>query len=237
MATLIFAQAKAIRKKVLATVKLHADCGSDKPVDVIANSVIEGSRHEFREILKIARLLHEDYEETIKLSATNWYFITIRPKPGISFLDLYYLVHKYVNRAFMIEYTLTFEQKDPEGSGQGFHCHIVANTKHRSKGEVLRDTVSTFKTIAADNCIDVKTTKNPKDIINNYMIAYKSDDDHKITTKQGDAIWRERMELQDIYENDIPFVESSREWAKCITQVPKELSSSPVTAPIIVELN
>lgn len=243
MASLIFAHAKTIRRKVKDTLKtydtIHGDDNYDR--DAVSASVIEASRHEFREILKIARLLHEDYQEISQSTAINWYFVTIRPKPGICFTELYGLVYKFVNRAFMKEYTLTFEQKDPEGSGKGFHCHIVCNTSHRSKGELLRDTKSTFNKIAAENCIDVKTTKNPKDIIENYMIAYKSDDDHKIETKNGDAIWRTKMSLSDIYENELPDWHRTnypKEWVAC--KFPESLSSSPVTATnstIVVQLD
>lgn len=232
MASLIFAHAKTIRRKVIQRLKEQDDIwGVDNyDRDAVSTSTIETSRHEFREILKIARLLHEDYQEISQSTAINWYFVTIRPKPGICFAELYTLVYKFVNRAFMKEYTLTFEQKDELGSGKGFHCHIVCNTSHRSKGEALRDTKSTFNKIAAENCIDVKTTKNPKDIVDNYMIAYKSDDDHKIKTKDGDAIWRSKMKLSDIYDNELPDWRTNypKEWVNC--KFPELLSSSPVTA-------
>jgi len=233
MASLIFAHAKQIRRKVIKRLEEQDDIWGRDNYDrtAVANATIEASRNEFREILQIARLLHQDYQEISQSTAINWYFVTIRPKPGVCFTELYALTHKFVNRAFMKEYTLTFEQKDPEGSGKGFHCHIVCNTNHRSKGELLRDTKSTFNKICADNCIDIKTTKNPKDIVDNYMIAYKSEDDHKIKTKNGDAIWRTKMSLSDIYENEMPDWHRTNyplEWLNC--KFPESLSSSPETA-------
>lgn len=230
MASLIFAQAKSIRRKVKETVKQHAELFGDDNIDrdAIGNAVIENNRYEFREILKIAKLLHEDYQEVTNAVATNWYFITIRPKPGVTFYEFYHLVDKYVQRKCINSFTLTFEQKDPEGSGKGFHCHIVTDTKHRSKAECLRDTISTFNKVCADNCIDVKPTRNPKDIVNKYMIAYESDDGHKIATKAGDAIWRSKMKLADIYENQLDVVYPPYEiWKGCTTG---PLSSSPETA-------
>lgn len=241
MASLIFAHAKTIRRKVKDTLKLHDELhGSNYDRDAVSASVLEAHRAEFREILKIAQLLHADYQEITQQSAINWYFITVRPKPGTKFIDFYELVYKYVNRAFMIEYTLTFEQKSELGTGDGFHCHIVANTKHRSKAECLRDTTSTFNKVCADNCIDVKTTKNPDDIINNYMIEYKSDDDHKIVTKEGDKIWRTNMLLCDIYKNELMPVQEIMHKLPGWQRATVALSSSPVTvqdSTIVVQLD
>lgn len=195
---------------------------------------IEGERAKFRGILEIAQLLHADYEEVVSKKTTNWYFVTVRPKPGVTWEQFYILTYKYVRRAFMVEYKLSFEQKSQEGTGEGFHVHIVCNTKHRSKGEILRDTISTFTKVADANCVDVKPTRNPEDIVNNYLLEYKSDDDHKTGTKEGDRIWRERINLKDLYENNLTEYE----------EVPRLLSSSPRqqhivenhSKPIIIEM-
>lgn len=204
MATLIFAQAKSIRKKVKDAIKLHERCESGIDTSRISDSIIEAQRHEFREILKIAKLLHDDYKEITQSETSNWFFISVRPKPGVSFEQFYALCYKYVNRAFMISYKLSFEQKDTEGNGNGFHAHIVCDTKHRSKGECLRDTISSFHKVCEENCIDVQVTKNPEDIVNNYLLNYKSEDEHKAPTQAGDKIWRNRLGLADLYDNDLP---------------------------------
>lgn len=129
MATLIFAQAKYIRR-----LQLDAIRNNDNPAisnDFIADSILEIQSTEFRNILEISMLLNEDFKES-NGSTTNWFFISIRPKPCVEFKDFYKLVKKYVERLFMIEYKLSFEQKDELGSGKGFHVHIVCFTKHGS---------------------------------------------------------------------------------------------------------
>lgn len=203
MSTLIFAQAKSIRKKVKDAIKFNDDINSGICSEDIAEAVVAQQRTEFREILRIAKLLHDDYKEIVSKETTNWYFVTIRPRPGIEFTEFKKQVIKYVNRSFMINYTLSFEQKSLIGNGDGFHVHIVCDTNHRSKAECLRDTTSTFKNFCEPNCVDVKTTRNPKDIINNYLVEYKSDDEHKIDTKDGDVIWRNRLGLLNLYENNL----------------------------------
>jgi len=230
MASLIFAHAKSIYNKTQKHVSQQRDLaeamGDDFDAHATRAKFIERERTKFRDILEIAQLLHEDYKEVTKLETTNWFFITVRPRPGITFEQFYDIVHKYVKRAFMMDYKLSFEQKDPAGSGNGFHVHIVCYTKHRSKKECLRDTISSFRKICEENCIDVQTTRNPEDIVTNYLLNYKSEDEHKAPTQEGDRIWRTRIGLADLYDNDLPM--------GCL--------SSPGTAlnipsgPVIIEL-
>lgn len=213
MASLIFAQAKSIRKSALKQANMWRDNAAalgtslTEAYDKGYELAITTSRNEFREIIAIATLLHEDYKEVSQLSPINYYFITIRPDEKLIDFDSFYtLVKKFINRACFIDYTLSFEQKGitDETLGVGFHCHIVANMTQRSRKEALRDTQSTFKSCTAPNCIDVKTTRNPKELVENYMIAYESDDGHKIVTKTWDEKWRESKGLQNTYEEALP---------------------------------
>lgn len=205
MASLIFAHAKSIynkSKRYESELRdIHGD-GFDTSAGVAR--LIENERSRFRDILSIAQLLHEDYVEVTGGKAHNWYFITIRPKPGITFEEFYILTYKFVNRAFMLDYKLVFEQKSLTGEGDGFHLHMICNTKHRSKGEILRDAKSSFNKVADENCVCVKTTRNPEEMFTKYCIEYASDDGHKEATRDGDRIWRNKMNLADVYENDLP---------------------------------
>lgn len=135
------------------------------------------------------------------------YFITIRPDASkISFKDFYNQVKHFVDRKCFKEFKLSFEQKgtSEETLGQGFHVHIVANMSQRSKGEVLRDTQSTFSNCTAPNCIQVLTTKNPQELVDKYLINYESDDQHKEITKSWDALWRQRNHLESLYVTPLP---------------------------------
>lgn len=215
MAQLIFAQAKSIRKKALKEVNKLPDVYTSESIypgvdhdlrNRTYNAIVEKERHEFCEILKIAKMLHNNYENMCERTATNWYFITVRPRPNSSLPEFTALIEKYVNRAFVLDYTLSLEQKDINGSGEGFHTHIILNSKHRSKGECLRDTISTFAKVADNNCIEVKPTRNPQDIIQKYMVEYESEDNHKASTKQGDELWRKNNNILPLYDkNDNPF--------------------------------
>lgn len=199
--------------------------GADYDTTAAIEQFINREDARFERICILAQRFGETYQRVTKLEITNYYFISVRPKPGVKFEEFYKLTYKYVNRAFMISYKLSFEQKSIEGNGDGFHVHIVCSTKHRSKGECLRDTISSFRKICEENCIDVQTTKNPESIVNNYLIEYKSEDEHKSPTREGDKVWRKKLGLQDLYDNDL---------SGCL--------SSPGTAikkvePFIVEIN
>lgn len=217
MAQLIFAQAKSIYRAAYKQSQIIDDAELS---ETLYNGVIKAKRHEFKKILEIAQLLHDDYEEVCNKKVRNWYFVTIRPdETKCTFEDFYKLVKKYINRRFMKDFTLSFEQKGitDDDMGKGFHCHIVCNTTHRSKGECLRDTISTFSGIAAQNCIDIKTTRNPDHIIEGYLTNYESDDNHKIVTKDTDYKWRLKYSLKSLYtsgddfEDDIFSIKSGTE--------------------------
>lgn len=135
----------------------------------------------------------------------SWYFITVRP-PSDNFQAFYTAIAKTLQRKCFLRFLASFEQKGVTEStlGEGYHVHIVAKMRQRSKGEVLRDLASSLRTICAENFIDVKVTKNGEQMFRRYCIDYESEDGHKIVTKEFDALWRRRMNLQDYYDDVMP---------------------------------
>lgn len=220
MASLIFAQAKSIRKKALLkkgmTRNIFENNGYDETtIKEKANEAyeleIECECKEFIEICKIAKKLHKLYKEEFGEDVYNWYNISIRPNENkITFYEFYDYIRKLVERKCFIQFHLVFEQKGESDSdiGKGFHAHIVANMNQRSRGEVLRDIKSSMRKMIdngqiAENCIQVDTTRNPDDIIENYLTNYESIDGHKEKTQHTDKIWREKMNLENYY-NTVP---------------------------------
>lgn len=204
MSQLIFAQAKSILRKAEKQTQrlIDANIITENDREETINTYINVDRKEFKRILSVAKLLHDDYIDVMKQDTKNWYFITIRPdNKKITFIDFYNKCKTFAHRAFITEYSLSFEQKGTNdvSLGHGFHAHIVCKTSARSKGEVLRYTQSTFSTCTADNCIEVIPTRMPEDIINNYLLNYESKDGHKIVTKEWDALWRAQNNLKNLY--------------------------------------
>lgn len=212
MASLIFAHAKSMvkgcRKRAMENARLDEQMGKDykERYEFWYDELIARESHEFDEYLRIAQMLHGQYLEACPRKQA--YFITIRPDCNkVAFVDFKEKVESFVNRSCFIDCTYSFEQKGtlPSEMGDGFHVHIVTTSKHRSKGECLRDTLSSWKKWIDDgwiaaNCIDVGVTKNPASLIENYLIDYKSDDEHKMPTKAMDELWRTTNGLAPIYK-------------------------------------
>lgn len=169
--------------------------------------------NEIRRMKKMKEIIQEEFKELLldDQPEANSYFITIRPDDTqCKFEEFYERVTSIVSRKCFLDYTLSYEQKgtDPSSLGKGFHCHIVAKMKQRSKGEVLRDIQSSLKDWIenhkiASNCIDVVLAKRPQELINKYLINYESEDEHKEATKTWDELWRTEMGLKPIYNPSI----------------------------------
>jgi hypothetical protein len=202
MASLIFSHSKVIVNK--------AKKAGDRAVDLAIMQGLENTKEayqqsydmslnisfrEFDQYLNVSKQLHERY--LLYTSGDKEYFITLRPDDKrVSFDDFQQKVIEYLGRSCFISYDCAFEQKgeSDETLGSGFHCHIVAKMKQRSKGEVLRDTLSSFKQVEwiAPNCIQILPTKNGRELVQNYLIDYKSEDGHKEVTRVWDDKWREQ---------------------------------------------
>lgn len=177
------------------TIELLCDMLED-PENRYANSM-----HRLAEIIS---------NKSSTLQKKQSYMITIRPDDSkVDFIDFQRYVEYFVQRKCFMNYKYSFEQKgiEPMDLGKGFHVHIVADMKQRSKSEVLRDTLSSWKEwidkgYIASNCIDVITTKNGDALVENYLLEYKSDDGHKEVTRSWDELWRTGMSLKRLYTSE-----------------------------------
>lgn len=200
---------KKIKKEYL---ERSITSGIDEYNPELYNNVFDANMNEFEQNCRLGIQLMMKFKEIAKdeglLASDNikqTYFITIRPDTSsIKFIDFYNKVSEYVNRKCFIECKCSFEQKgtNEQSLGEGFHVHIIAKMRQRSKGEVLRDTQRTFKQSTSANCIQVDLLKTTEDLnkTTSYLVEYTSDDGHKIPTKEWDQAWRNKLGLQDFYE-------------------------------------
>lgn len=200
--------------------------------DAAYEQALESHMSTLREDMRLGCRLMMTFREVAAeegLTIDRQYFISVRPDTSkITFDAFYALTKKFLERKCFNTYELVFEQKGVtyETLGDGFHIHIIAKMRQRSRGEVLRDTQSTYKDCTAANCIEVDTIKTPQDMarIKAYILEHKSQDGHKETTKEWDDIWRERLGLLQTYEGEMP------------PFAPRLGLSSPV-GPTIIELS
>lgn len=214
MSTLIFSHSKSIVTKAKKAARKAADNAEQIGLDyktayeLTYNTVMKTEMSLFREYLDVAKQLHSEYIEFTNPSKQS-YFITIRPDDSkCTIVDFINKVESFMKRKCFISYSLSYEQKGTciEDLGKGFHVHIVADMKQNSKGQVLRDCLSSWndwieKGLITKNNIDVRTTKNPDKIVDDYLIEYKSDDGHKEVTKDMDSLWRSTNNIESIYRN------------------------------------
>lgn len=212
MASLIFAHAKSVvnnAKREARRIAFEEEkMGKDykERYHFWYDKCLVNSYDEFDDYLYVAQQLHGQYLKA--LGNKQSYFITIRPDCSkVHFLEFKEKVDSFVARTCFTSVKYSFEQKatTPSELGEGFHVHLVAQSKHRSKGECLRDTLSSWNTWIsegkiASNCIDVSVTRNGESLVQNYLIDYKSDDGHKEPTKSMDELWRLENNLLALYE-------------------------------------
>lgn len=211
---MIFAHAKSIINKAKrnalknATQQQTLGCGTyDEIFERTYNLELKCALSNFNDVLDFSTELHNLYINKMKSQTKTFYFITIKPNDSqCSFLEFKNKLDIFLQRSMFLEYTYSLEQNGltPSDLGKGFHVHIVTNTSCRSKAEVLRNCLSSWNDWIkhgkiASNCIEVISTKNPDFIIKNYMVEYKSEDNHKLKTKEWDDIWRNENNLQKLY--------------------------------------
>lgn len=203
MTSIIFSHAKSIRKKILKDIEELRVNNPDYDYDNHYQVCVQSEIKEFKEYCKIAVQLHEAYREIAGIQSCNWYWVTIHPKNDTDLPTFLKYIEKYINRATIIDYKYSIEQKGTslETLGNGKHIHLIINAKWRSVGECARDTCSTFAKIADKPAIKIKTTREPDKLFNDYCIEYKSNDDHKQSTKIWDVIWREQEGLKTFYQS------------------------------------
>lgn len=178
--------------------KLHLDCNNDVNIETIENQVLERNKRAMRYGIEIALAYKQLAEEYGLLKHTKCFMITIRPEcKKINFHTFKHDVEQYLERRMFTNILIcSYEQKGTsiDTLGHGFHVHIIAETTCRSKGEVLKNTISSFNEYVAPQCIQVDLCKDPEKVKQDYLIDYKSNDGHKIKTKIWDEMWRASWE-------------------------------------------
>lgn len=204
-------------RELLKMKKQWESIHGDSPDEDVCNKFEELLDAKFDRVYRRAvrrMLMAREINEELGLTSSTvkqTYMITIRPEcKKISFDKFYKEISTLVKRKCFLDYQLSFEQKGMtlDTLGHGFHVHIVAHMTQKSKGQVLRDIKSSMgcgkpNAWIIDNCIQVDVCKNPEETVQNYLIDYKSKDNHKETTKEWDDIWRSNVGIKNIYVNDL----------------------------------
>lgn len=161
---------------------------------------------------ELKRIADELADKPKKLDKQQ-YFVTIRPDDKLTTFDEFKKdVETYVDRQCITTAEYVFEQKgtDENTLGQGFHAHLIVDATQKSKGQLARDTHSTFKKHTAENCIEVKPIRTAQDKSNvrRYIHTHTSKDGHKEETTIWDAKWRQQKDLRNYYIKNVDDLET-----------------------------
>lgn len=131
-----------------------------------------------------------------------WLFITVRPKADCTWPEFKLVADKYLKSKRFLdgEYTWESTGMSIETLGEGFHLHIVASTSWATRWECIRDTKRAFKSCVAPAQCDIQEVSrksDPQKIIHEYMVMYKSKDEHKEPHRPWDTLWRNSLSLGD----------------------------------------
>lgn len=205
---MIFSHAKAILSKANKAYDKGLTISEDMAL-TMKNTIIESEIMRFKNILDIAKELHSVYQEEIddKKKIPRSYFITVSPKSEIAWETFYHTIQQLINRRCIESAIYSYEQrgKNENEIGKGFHVHILCTSTWRSKGEALNACFSSCKTVCTKENVDVQKIWNTTqwDQKLRYIRDYESNDGHKILTSDTDRIWRDRMNLDKLYQKNI----------------------------------
>lgn len=145
---------------------------------------------------------------------TRWMILTIRPKDTMPLRDLIQIAMSFIKSKNCLRYAMSFEQKGVcmEDLGKGLHFHMAFECpKAVAKSTIIKafadksGFASKWIPLHLEtNCIDVDTNTDAgraEAFVENYLVHYRSKDDHKEPMRQWDDKWRQREGLKPLYDS------------------------------------
>lgn len=151
---------------------------------------------------KYLEIMDKNYERIS--SKPPYYFITLNPKPGVSFEDFAKLVEKQISKKGVRHYMYVYEIRNADFGG--LHCHMLLETSIRPY-DFKRSLKNTFKNVMIVDNPEILNIKNIQyDIVMdkvNYMLGQKKDSKQKGV--ELTEIWRGQCKILPYYESSPPF--------------------------------
>lgn len=141
----------------------------------------------------------------------GWLFITINPKPSVTFPEFQKKVEKLVNRNMFSSCIFAYEQRGstPDLAGKGFHVHILAKRNLSYKPfNCKKNTKNTCKSLVGRvedprqlniQVIGDEFAQDKKE----YFLGQNKTGEGKQEKQSIDKIWRKSLSLRDFYEKTL----------------------------------
>lgn len=193
-------------------------CIDKQEIYVLNDSVLDPVRiyeESINEELKITtkKALRKNLEKSTdakKKAPLEYIFLTINPRPKVSWEKFSRKVFKTVQSNMFADYTMTFEQRgtiEQNDLGRGFHAHILfkrhlplddgltpSNIKRN-----LKQSWKAYSDTTNHSCFNIQFigADFAQDKLD-YIEGYKTGDGKDLKC-QGDIVWREKMGIDAVY--------------------------------------
>lgn len=149
-----------------------------------------------RYILKMRELATANAKMRKQQITSEYYWVSVSPKPEISLDQLIIKVDKYVGRKMVSGSMYCYEWN----SAGNPHTHMLIHNLENSDKDFRKNTTNTFKTLVGNlKCIDIRRV--PEDWVEDKKLYIKGDkwDDNKQELIELDKEYRMKYDLQPYY--------------------------------------
>lgn len=159
---------------------------------------------EYQEMIDLKNQVHQLRNEGLKPLV----LVSIRPPDTVEFKVFKNIVDKILNKKWLKDYILVWEQKGEtiETMGKGKHIHILLNRNGKKFSEVKREIDNTIKCIIdlkVYSAHDYKLASDDDDNVvrlKNYILGTKKDE-YKHPAQEIDILFREKYNLKSYYQS------------------------------------
>lgn len=152
---------------------------------------------------------HPEYKKYMcaneKVKSTKW--LTFRPVDDTTIEQLWYGTQEWINRRWIKEFKMVFEQKGEteDELGKGKHIHVIYTHTQKSQGEMIDEIQRDYKkygVVFGGNQPKISPIKTAGDLerLHNYIKEYKEDDELKKKAFALDGVWRDTVGLRRFYD-------------------------------------
>lgn len=147
-----------------------------------------------------------------KKKIQDFFLITINPKPDTDFGEFFDLVIGFANYKWSEKGYIFFEQRGETEDTAGYlpHAHIVIEKHSIERKRLITTCERIFSAVCQPPYVNTINVKNKKyewlhDTLQEYLIEQNKDSE-KLQKVEIDAVWRNKMNLENSYSWDKPNV-------------------------------
>jgi len=162
-------------------------------------------KNEFKTIPHLEEYKDQFAEPKEDKVLTDYYFVTVNPKPSVALTELKEKVDKFTHRKVVQAAEWSYEQRSSDliTSGSGMHVHLIVQKPNGLRNKYFQDqTRESFKTLVGNPQTHVDIRPMPGQYVKDkrsYLQDVKTGEG-KADKQAVDKVWRVDNNLKDYYE-------------------------------------